>query len=626
MSNITVNEGAGQAVFTVNVSVPAGVGISVSYLTGDGTAVAGQDYQAVNTTVNVPAGAASFQLTVPLIDDNIAEPNQTFVVNLYNPVNATLGSTGAWATIVDNERPRAPIDTNLPGAYFADGTALPGYDDYLLIGNRWAQPITARLTYTRSDGSGTTHDVVVPASSRITVHLPDEPGVAGEEVSMAVQSTDTAHPLDADHSVYWGPNWQSGRSTEGVSPSQVWYFAEGSTGYFDEYLTFFNPSSTPVDVWMGFYGTNNGFFSQWVHIEPGPGRTKIHVNPLFPATDFGTRIWASVPIVVERTMTWALGADQNTQVEGHSSPGSPVGSNTWYFAEGDTGFATFLALLNLDNATSSVHIEYLHANGTAYPVDVTIPPYSRATVSPPGWLPLGSFGYRITANTQLVAERSMYGGTNWTLGTNGVGATTPRALWYFSEGSTGSFWDTYILLSNPSTTTTANVWLAFIRDDGQLFWQFVAVAPNQRQSVLVDTVPGVTAAIFRTEVRSDQPVMAERTTYWPGSSQSAAFAAMMSTAPTGEAGVVSSEPSLGFNPYTTRRPRAPANLDLYHVVTQGDPASDTARALAAAPADDGTTKTKGGTIKTLSTSPTGATTNDVGSSGWYGAHLTGGRP
>ena len=104
-------------------------------------------------------------------------------------------------------------------------------------------------------------------------------------------------------------------------------------------------------------------------------------------------------------------------------------------------------------------------------------------------------------------------------------------------------------------------------------------------------------------------------------------ASLMGTAPTGEAGSVSREPSLGFNPYTARRPRAPSTLDLYHVVTQGDPGNDSARALSAAPADDGTTTTtKGGTTKAISATPTGATTNDVGSSGWYGAHLTGGRP
>ncbi len=273
-----------------------------------------------------------------------------------------------------------------------------------------------------------------------------------------------------------------------------------------------------------------------------------------------------------------------------------------------------------------MQIDYLLANGTIYPQALDVCAYCRATVTPPSTLPIGSFGAHIHATYPLAAERSVYGGPNWTLGTSGVGTPTPRALWYFAEGATGAFWDTYILLANPSATT-ANVWLAFIREDGQLFWQFVAVAPNQRQSVLVDTVPGVTAANFRTEVRSDVAVVAERVTYWPGSSSSMALAASLTgTATTGSAGTVSPEPSLGFNPYTTRRPRAPAAaLGFYHVVTEGEPASDVARALAAAPADDGT-PAQGAAKAGTATKATGVTTNDVGSSGWYGAHLTGGRP
>jgi hypothetical protein len=332
-------------------------------------------------------------------------------------------------------------------------------------------------------------------------------------------------------------------------------------------------------------------------------------------------------LVAERTMTWQLGADER---EGHSSPGVRAGSTDWYFAEGDTGFATYFALLNLSNTTSHVQVDYLHSDGNLYSATVDIGPYARATVAPPAWLPLGSFGVHIHATTQLAAERSVYGGPNWTLGTNGVGANIPLINTYLSEGATGSFWDTYILIANPSSTTTANVWLAFLQENGQLNWQFVAVGPHSRQSVMVDTVPGMASANFRTEVRSDIPVVAERVTYWPGSAGAGALSASLSgVQPTGTAGSVSPEPSLGFNPYTARRPRAPARLlGRYQVVTEGDPAGDRERALAATTPDDGVVSPKGGGTKTTttSTSSSGATTNDAGSSTWYGAHLTGGKP
>jgi hypothetical protein len=503
---------------------------------------------------------------------------------------------------------------------------LSGYDDYLIIGNRHAVAVTARLTFTRNDGSGTTRDVVVPATGRLTLRVGDEPGIGTEDVSMAVQSTDAAHPLDADHSVYWGSGWQAGRSTEGVSPSQTWYFAEGSIGYFEEWITLFNPTTSAQDVWIGFYGPSGGLYSQWTHIEPGPGRTKIRVRDLIGSTDNGTRIWCAVPIVAERTMTWQLGADER---EGHSSPGSPIGSTTWYFAEGDTGFSTYLALLNLDATQANVRVEYLHENGTAYTQNVTVPAYSRATVAPLAGMPLGSFGYRITSTTgeSIVAERSMYGGTNWTLGTSGVGTPTTSTTWFFEEGTTGSFWDTYILLANPSAST-ANVSLKFTRDDGAVFVSTLALAPNQRQSVLVDTVAGMSSANFRTEVTSNVGIVAERATYWPGASGSSALAASLtSTASSSDATASSTEPSLGFNPYTTRPPHAGRQPALYHVVTRGEPGGELERELAAQAAADQTDSSASPSAATAgpaaATTP-GATTNAV-SGTWYGAHLTGGR-
>jgi hypothetical protein len=375
-------------------------------------------------------------------------------------------------------------------------------------------------------------------------------------------------------------------------------------------LTLFNPINVPVDATIYFQGTNGTIASTVAHLQSGPGRTRIHVNDFVPSgTDVSlVVICQTAGLAAERTMTWQLGADER---EGHSSPGVPVSSTDWYFAEGDTGFFTYFPVLNFAGTTSHVQVDYLHANGNLYSQTVDIPPYSRVTVIPPSTLPLGSYGVHLHATTSVAAERSVYGGTNWELGTNGVGSTAPLMNTYLPEGATGSFYDTYILIANPSNTATAHVWLAFINEAGsQPTWQAVTLAPHSRQSVLVDLVPGMSAANFRTEVRStDIPVVAERVTYWPGVAGSNALGPNggATDAATGNAGTVSPEPSLGFNPYTTTRPRAPAAaLGRYQSVTEG-------QSVGPVPAT------------TTNTASPEATTNDTGT-GWYGAHLTGGRP
>jgi hypothetical protein len=98
----------------------------------------------------------------------------------------------------------------------------------------------------------------------------------------------------------------------------------------------------------------------------------------------------------------------------------------------------------------------------------------------------------------------------------------------------------------------------------------------------------------------------------------------MGTTATGDAGTVSPEPSLGFNPYTTTRPRAPAlTLGFYQSVTEGQPLGEAAIAAASAAISGKKLGSQTDTPAAM-TSPA-ATTNDF-SGGWYGSHLTGGRP
>src|SRR5262249_19615628 len=78
--------------------------VYVDVTTVDGTATAGSDYVPQTRHLYFPAGYTSSGLTVPIISDNVMEPNETFTVVLSNPVNATLGPrTQAVVTIVNDD-------------------------------------------------------------------------------------------------------------------------------------------------------------------------------------------------------------------------------------------------------------------------------------------------------------------------------------------------------------------------------------------------------------------------------------------------------------------------------------------------------------------------------------------
>jgi hypothetical protein len=106
INNVTQAEGnAGTTAYTFTVSLSAAntQTASVSYVTADGTALAGSDYAATSGTLTFMAGETSKTVTVLVNGDTTSEANETFSVNLSGPVNATIGTATGSGTIVDDE-------------------------------------------------------------------------------------------------------------------------------------------------------------------------------------------------------------------------------------------------------------------------------------------------------------------------------------------------------------------------------------------------------------------------------------------------------------------------------------------------------------------------------------------
>jgi probable HAF family extracellular repeat protein len=102
------NVGTVAATFTVTLSAPGTEAITVAYTTGNGTAVAAGDYQAASGTLTFAPGQTEKTITVLINGDRLGEPNETFVVNLSNPTNATIADGQGVGTVIDDE-PRISI-------------------------------------------------------------------------------------------------------------------------------------------------------------------------------------------------------------------------------------------------------------------------------------------------------------------------------------------------------------------------------------------------------------------------------------------------------------------------------------------------------------------------------------
>jgi len=91
------------ASFTLSLSAPSGRIVSVAAATADGTATAGSDYMPGTWTVVFPAGDTAETLNVTILGDRVWEADETFAVNLSNPVNATLAEAQGVGTILNDD-------------------------------------------------------------------------------------------------------------------------------------------------------------------------------------------------------------------------------------------------------------------------------------------------------------------------------------------------------------------------------------------------------------------------------------------------------------------------------------------------------------------------------------------
>lgn len=104
VNDLVISEDAGQATLTVVRTGDAAAAASVDYTTANNTAIAGIDYVATNGTLQFAPWENSRTISVPVINDALAEGNETLTLTLSNSVGAALGSVNTVVlTITDDD-------------------------------------------------------------------------------------------------------------------------------------------------------------------------------------------------------------------------------------------------------------------------------------------------------------------------------------------------------------------------------------------------------------------------------------------------------------------------------------------------------------------------------------------
>jgi hypothetical protein len=318
-------------------------------------------------------------------------------------------------------------------------------------------------------------------------------------------------------------------SREGTHPRGFFAraFSEGAVGpFFDVRFALFNPSATARSRALLRLMTNDGrAASMAVELPPFARRT------IRPAADlnlvvgeFGTLVESDEPLVVDRTMTWGSGA-----YGAHGETGVAEPASRWYFAEGAThsGFELFFLLSNPGHEDADVSVRYLLPS-PAPPIDRTyqVAAGRRRTV----WVDVEdpalaatdvSTVITVASGPPVVAERAMYlsrEGALFAAGHASAGVTATATRWWFAEGATGPYFDSFLLVVNPSTED-ALLDVAYLLPDGERVSVPHRAPAGSRYTIWVDAEDArVADAAMGIEVASTNgvPVVVERAMWWPG--------------------------------------------------------------------------------------------------------------
>jgi hypothetical protein len=157
------NTGTVNATFTLTLAYASPVDVTVHYVTADISAAAGSDYEASSGDVVIPAGQTTGKFTVAVKGDRLAEPTETFAVNLSAPTNATIDDGQGVGTVLDDE-PRISIND----ATVTEGNTgtRPG-NFTVTLSVAYDVPVT--IGYATANGTATAGSDYQSASATLTI-------------------------------------------------------------------------------------------------------------------------------------------------------------------------------------------------------------------------------------------------------------------------------------------------------------------------------------------------------------------------------------------------------------------------------------------------------------------------
>ncbi len=179
------NSGVTAAVFNVSLSQAVSQTVTVNYATANGTALAGNDYQATSGSVTFAPGETSKTISVNVFGDTNVEPDETFLVNLSNPSGGVTTDGQGVGTIINDDQVTGPAFAIMDVTQ-AEGNAGATTPFTFTVTLSQALSSTATVNFATQNGTATAGSDYQATSGTLTF----APGVTSQTVVVNVTGDD----------------------------------------------------------------------------------------------------------------------------------------------------------------------------------------------------------------------------------------------------------------------------------------------------------------------------------------------------------------------------------------------------------------------------------------------------
>jgi Calx-beta domain-containing protein len=138
--------------------------VTVDYASSDGAAIAGEDYVGVSGTATFAPGEKQATIDVTVNGDAVVEPDETFTIDLSNPVNATIADGPGLGTILDDD---GPAMANVDDATLPEGDAGSSTATFTASLSH-SSSSTVTVDFTTMDGTATSGSDFVATNGTLT--------------------------------------------------------------------------------------------------------------------------------------------------------------------------------------------------------------------------------------------------------------------------------------------------------------------------------------------------------------------------------------------------------------------------------------------------------------------------